>query len=358
MALLSKDAIMQVLATVKEPELGKDIVTLNMVRDVKLCGGDVEFTVVLTTPACPLKNEIETEARKALQTLPGVERVQVKFESQVVGARPMGLAGNRIPGVKNVIAVGSGKGGVGKSTIAANLAAALQTMGAKVGLLDADLYGPSVPVLFGTGAAKPDLENESTILPLEKYHLKLMSMGFLIGETDAVVWRGPMLGKMIQQFLEQVKWGELDYLVVDLPPGTGDVLLSLSQLIPISGAVLVTTPQDVALADVLRAQKMFQQVKVPVLGYVVNMSGFTCPKCGDHYDVFKKGKLEKLGVPEVGSIPLEIGVCESGEAGQPIVLSHPQSPSSKAFLAAASQIAAHLSVLNVQGSAGQPIIIQ
>ncbi len=264
---------------------------------------------------------------------------------------------NRLPGVKNVIAVGSGKGGVGKSTVAVNLALALKQEGAKVGLLDADIYGPSIPIMCGVKEGeKPKLQGETRILPIVRFGIPLMSMGFLMGSGEAVVWRGPMLAKMLQQFLEQVEWGDLDYLIVDLPPGTGDVQLSLSQLIPMSGAVVVTTPQDVAFADVSRAIRMFQMTQVPILGVIENMSSFSCPHCHHETPIFGESadRYKRLDLVLLGKIPLEVDTRVAGDQGVPIVERAPQSSQTEKFRAIARQLAAAQGVRNSQSELELP----
>ena len=358
---ITQEQIIHVLRTVQEPELHKDLMTLNMVRDVTIKGRDVSMEVVLTTPACPLKDKITEDIRLALRgSLPQIGQIEVKFSSEVKGSRPLSMEGTkRLPGVKNVIAVGSGKGGVGKSTVAVNLALALQQEGAKAGLLDADIYGPSMPIMCGVKEGeKPKLTSDNRILPIHRFDMPLMSMGFLIGSNDAVVWRGPMLAKMLQQFLEQVDWGELDYLILDLPPGTGDVQLTLSQLIPVSGAVVVTTPQDVALADVTRAIKMFEMTKVPLLGLIENMSGFDCPQCHHVSPIFggglDKSRYERLKIPLLGELPLETETRLAGDAGEPIVVKAPKSKQAERLRAIARQVAAALSVQNFKSDLELP----
>lgn len=351
MSDITRQQILEVLKTVIDPELHKDIVSLGMLKDFQIEGDKVTVEVTLTTPACPLKDKITEDVKLAFRgRLPQVKAIEVKFGADVKASRPMGT-GNRLPTVKNVIAVGSGKGGVGKSTVAVNLALALQQEGAKTGLLDADIYGPSLPIMCGVKEGeKPSIAQGNRIVPIMRFGMPLMSMGFLMGSGEAVVWRGPMLAKMLQQFLEQVDWGNLDYLVVDLPPGTGDVQISLAQMIPLSGAVVVTTPQDVALADVKRAIKMFQMTQVPVLGIVENMSAFECPHCKASTPIFGKSgdaeKYKKLGVDLLGALPLELETRVSGDAGEPITVQDPKSPQAERFRALARQIAAHQSIQN------------
>ncbi len=350
MAQVSREQVVEALKTVMEPELHRDIVSLGMIKELDVQNNRVSLDILLTTPACPLKDKISEDIRLALRGhIPQVGEIDVKFSAEVRASRPM--EGNRLPTVKNVIAVGSGKGGVGKSTVAVNLALALQQEGAKTGVLDADIYGPSIPIMLGVKEGeKPSIAGGNRIIPLKRFDMPLMSMGFLMGGGEAVVWRGPMLAKMLQQFLEQVEWGDLDYLVVDLPPGTGDVQLSLAQLIPISGAVVVTTPQDVALADVRRAIKMFQMTHVPLLGIVENMSGFSCPHCHETTPIFggtaDAAKYKALGLDLLGTLPLELETRIGGDAGQPIVVREPKSAQAERFRTLARQIAAHQSVQN------------
>lgn len=349
---ITRQQVLEVLKTVIDPELHKDIVSLGMLKDFQVEGNKVTVEVTLTTPACPLKDRITEDVKLAFRgRLPQVEEIQVKFGADVKASRPIGASTNRLPTVKNVIAVGSGKGGVGKSTIAVNLALALQQEGATAGLLDADIYGPSIPLMCGVKEGeKPSIAPGNRIVPITRFGMPLMSMGFLMKDGDAVVWRGPMLAKMLQQFLEQVDWGNLDYLIVDLPPGTGDVQISLAQLIPLSGAVVVTTPQDVALADVRRAIKMFQMTQVPLLGIVENMSGFVCPHCQEETPIFggaaDEQKYAKLGIDLLGQLPLELETRVSGDQGEPIVVCDPKSKQTERFRALARQIAAHQSVQN------------
>lgn len=345
-----QEAVMNALRQVKDPEIHQDLVSLGMVRDVTVDNGVVALKVVLTTPACPLKAQVEQEVTQALMAVPGVKEVRLTMDAEVRSGNPM-AKGARLEKVKNIIAVASGKGGVGKSTVAVNLALALAQAGTKVGILDADIYGPSLPTLMGLKNTPPLVdEAKKKIIPLEKFGVKTMSIGYLMQEKDAVVWRGPMVGRMIQQFLEDVEWGELDYLVIDLPPGTGDAQLSLSQLIPISGAVIVTTPQDVALADVVRGVAMFQKVQVPILGIVENMSYFSCPHCHERTEIFSHGggkkKAEELNVPFLGEIPLDVPTRVGSDTGNPVMAAEPDSEQSKRFKDFASHVAGQLSVVN------------
>lgn len=344
-------SILEVLRPVQDPELQKSLVDLNMIRQIQVDGGTVRFTLVLTTPACPLREFIVEDCQRAVKTLPGVETVLVDVTAET--PQQKGLPDRQgIDGVKNIIAVSSGKGGVGKSTIAVNLAVALAQAGAKVGLLDADIYGPNAPNMLGLAQAQVTVEQGAqgeVLAPAFNYGVKLVSMAFLIDLDQPVVWRGPMLNGIIRQFLYQVQWGDLDYLVVDLPPGTGDAQLTLAQAVPMAGAVIVTTPQTVALLDARKGLRMFEQLGVPILGVVENMSYFIPPDRPEaSYDIFGSGGGSKitaeLGVPLLGTIPLEIGVREGGDQGTPIVISHPESASAKALIQLSQQVAARVSV--------------
>ncbi|HEU5165732.1 MAG TPA: Mrp/NBP35 family ATP-binding protein [Chitinophagaceae bacterium] len=328
---MTTEKILEALGNVQEPDLGKDLVTLNMVKDIEISGNDVSFTVVLTTPACPLKDMIGNACVNAIKILVNKEaNVKVNFTSNTTTKRTD--AGSVLPNVKNIIAVVSGKGGVGKSTVAANLALALSQGGAKVGLMDADIYGPSVPIMFGLRGERPmmmDVGNDKgMIVPLERYGIKVMSIGFLVDEKNAVVWRGPMASSAIRQFVTDVFWGELDYLVVDMPPGTGDIHLTLVQTVPVTGVVIVTTPQDVALADAKKGIAMFgqAQVNVPIIGLVENMSYFTPAELPNNkYYIFGKegGKrlADEYDLPFLGQIPLVQSIREGGDQGVPIMMS-------------------------------------
>jgi len=336
------DHVRAALATVQDPDLKKDLVALNMIRDLTVTDGTARFRLVLTTGACPVKKELEDRCRSAATSIAGVMRAEITVEAEV----PKGAGNNElIPGVRHVIGVGSGKGGVGKSTVAANLACALAATGARVGLLDADIYGPSVPTMMGV-CKEPFVTNKKMI-PLEAHGIKLISMGFLVPPEQAVIWRGPMVVSALRQFLGDVLWGELDYLIIDLPPGTGDVQISLAQNARLAGAVVVTTPQTVALDDARRSVAMFQKTNVPLLGIVENMSQFVCPACGHVEDIFDSGGGERyareLGLPFLGAIPLEPGIRRAGDAGTPAVLAAPNSPSAAAFRLLAGRVAAEIS---------------
>ena len=333
MTTITETAVYDALRQVQEPELGGDLVTRNMIRDLTIDGSDVAFTIELTTPACPLKDEIETNVRAALGPL-GVETVAIAWGATVRRAAPA-QPQQLVPGVKNIIAVASGKGGVGKSTVSVNLAVALAQSGASVGLLDADITGPNIPLMMGV-EGQPKASANNKITPLERYGVKVISIQFFVPEGQPIVWRGPLVGGAIQQFLRDVDWGELDYLVIDLPPGTGDAALSLSQLIPLSGAVVVTTPQEVSLIDARKAIAMFDKVNVRTLGVVENMSGFICPNCNEEHDIFGSGGGAKIAreleLEVLGRIPIEPGVRTGGDAGVPI--SSAQYPGGESSLAA------------------------
>ncbi len=346
MSQISEALILESLAQIIDPDLRKDIVTLGFVRDIALNGGDVSFRIVLTTPACPVKEEMEAQAIEIVLGLEGVTKVNVTMDAEVPQGR--GIANNvAIPGVKNIIAVSSGKGGVGKSTVAVNLAVALAQQGAKVGIMDADVYGPNIPLMLGTGYDQPEVAN-GQLQPIEAHGVKMISMALLVPPDKPMILRGPMLHGVVRQFLSDVNWGELDYLIVDMPPGTGDVQLSLAQLVPVQGAVLVTTPQEVSLSDVRRAVKMFEQVSVPVLGVIENMSYFIAPDTGNRYDIFGTGGGQKLadeyGLNFLGQVPLGMEVRESGDKGIPVVKSNPDSLQAVAFQNVAEEVARRVSI--------------
>jgi ATP-binding protein involved in chromosome partitioning len=356
LTVMTQEEILSALSNVQEPDLGKDLVTLNMVKDILISGNQVSFTVILTTPACPLKDMMRIACENAIKL--GVNKeavVKVNFTSHTSTNRKD--AGQVLPKVKNIIAVMSGKGGVGKSTVAANLALALAQGNAKVGLMDADIYGPSVPIMFGVRGERPMMmdmgENEKgKIVPLEKYGIKLMSIGLLVDEKSAVVWRGPMASSAIRQFVTDVFWDELDYLVIDMPPGTGDIHLTVLQTVPVTGAVIVTTPQDVALADAKKGIAMFgqAQLKVPIIGLVENMSYFTPAELpGNRYYIFGKNGGKKLAeeydLPLLGQIPLVQTIREGGDTGIPIMVGNDE-PSKEAFSLFAAQTVRSISMLN------------
>ncbi len=337
--------VLRALGTVQEPELHRDLVTLNMVKDVEVKNGAANFTIVLTTPACPLRDVMERDAKAAVSAIPGIKEINIKWDAKVTsGSR---FAGQLQMPARNVVAIASGKGGVGKSTVAVNVAVALAQMGAKVGLLDADIYGPNTPMMLGV-SYKPVVANDK-LQPARAHGIELFSMGFLIKNEQAVIWRGPMLDKAIRQFLTDVQWGDLDYLIVDMPPGTGDAQLTVSQAFILAGAVIVTLPQEVSQADARRGLEGFKQMEVPILGVVENMSYLLLPD-GSKMDVFGQGGGRKLaeasGVPFIGEIPMEAQVRVGGDGGTPVVVSHPQSAAAKALVFVAQDIAAKVSVAN------------
>ena len=348
---LTPDAVLEILRPVQDPELQRSLVDLNIIRQVAIQGGEVSFTLVLTTPACPLREFIVEDCERAVRTLPGVTGVTVTVTAETPQQKSLPDR-TGIAGVKNIVAVSSGKGGVGKSTVAVNLAVALAQAGAAVGLIDADIYGPNAPIMMGlTGAdIKVRQGPQGEVLePAFNHGVKMVSMGFLIDPDQPVIWRGPMLNGVIRQFLYQVEWGELDYLIVDMPPGTGDAQLTLAQAVPMAGVVIVSTPQTVAIADARRGLRMFQQLQVPVLGVVENMSVFIPPDAPDKaYDIFGSGGGEKiaqeLDLPLLGCIPLEMPVRQGGDQGLPILVQAPESAAAKALWAIAQHVAARVSV--------------
>jgi ATP-binding protein involved in chromosome partitioning len=345
--MATEQDVLNALSKVKEPELGRDLVSLNMIKDIAVDGGQVSFTIVLTTPACPLTEVIEKQAREAVLKVRGVSDVSIKWESNVPSdGRMMGQM--NLP-LRNTIAISSGKGGVGKTTIAANLAVALAQTGATVGLMDADIYGPNIPMMLGVDHIPSP--RDGRITPALAYGLRIMSMGFLVPADQPVIWRGPMIHSAIRQFFTDVDWGELDYMVIDLPPGTGDAQLTLAQSVPLTGAVIVTTPQDVALGDSIKGLAMFRQLQVPIIGIVENMGTFVCPNCGHPTDIFGTGggarMAARLGVPFLGSVPIDPRVRDGGDNGKPIVSLDPDGPAGAAMRQIARDVAARVSVLNL-----------
>lgn len=351
---VTKEMVLAALSKVQEPELHKDLVTLNMIRDVEIEGDQVSFTIMLTTPACPLKNRIQQEAKQAVQAVPGVGAVNIKMDANVPNdGRARSLLD--LP-IRNAVAVASGKGGVGKSTVAVNLSVVLAQSGARVGLLDADIYGPNVPTMMGVEKLPAPTDNK--LQPAEAYGVKLMSIGFLVKPDQPLIWRGPLLHSAIRQFLTDVDWGELDYLIIDLPPGTGDAALSLAQSLPLSGGVIVTLPQQVSLDDARRGLEMFRQLDVPIFGVVENMSYLQLPD-GQRMDIFGAGGGERMateaGVPFIGAIPMDPSVRQGGDNGTPVVVSQPESSVARALQAIAKDVAARISVAAVNQSNTIPI---
>src|SRR5262245_52969135 len=352
MSPVTEAAVLDALRPIVDPDFGKSIVDLGFVKELRIEGGRVSFAIELTTPACPVKSEFEKAARERVAALAGVDEVQVTMTANTRGHRtaaPQPEAGAILPGVKNVLAVASGKGGVGKSTVAINLALALQQTGAAVGVMDADVYGPSLPLLTGV-QGRPRAE-ERRIVPHEAAGLKLMSMGFFLTENSPVIWRGPMVHGLIRQFLTDVDWGELDYLVVDMPPGTGDAALTLTQQAPLAAAVIVTTANELSLIDARKGLLMFEKVQVPVLGVIENMSYFTPPDLPDRkYYIFGQGGgrriASELGVEFLGEVPIDPRVVEGGDKGRPILLDAPDAPAAQAFKAIAGRVARRLAVLS------------
>ncbi|MCC7437787.1 MAG: iron-sulfur cluster carrier protein ApbC [Armatimonadetes bacterium] len=360
---LTEEAVRQSLSVINDPDLRRDIVSLGFVKNIQITGTTVAVVIELTTPACPVKDQMKEEAEQALRKL-GAEEVQVEMTSRVTSpgaARRSAM----LPAVKNTVAVASGKGGVGKSSVAVNLAVALAEEGSTVGLIDADIYGPSAPLMFGLNGKQTyvyeNANGERKIAPLEAYGVKVISLGFLVDPDQAVIWRGPMAAGALKQLMSDVEWGELDYLIFDLPPGTGDIQLTLTQSIPLTGAVIVTTPQDVALADARKGLRMFERVQVPVLGIIENMSYFIAPDTGKRYDIFSHGGGQRaaaeMNVPFLGEIPLVMEMREGGDEGKPLVVRNPDSETAHSIRQIARQMAAQISIANIGGQA-QPLTIE
>src|SRR6516162_1450657 len=345
---VTDEQVLGVLKRVQDPDLRKDIVSLGFIRNLKIESGKVSFDLNLTTPACPVKDQMRDEAIALVKALPGVGNVEVKMTSEVRQAPQ--LDKTALSGVRNIVAVGSGKGGVGKSTIAVNIAAALASEGARVGLLDGDIYGPTTPIMLGLETAPKSVGNR--MIPQEANGLKFNSMGLLVKSDQPLIWRGPMAHKALQQCLFDVEWGELDYLVVDLPPGTGDVHLTLAQAVPLTGSVIVSTPQDVGLRISMKTLRMFQQTRVPILGIVENMSYYVCPHCDSKDYVFGHGggsrAAEQLGIPFLGEVPLDLAIRTQSDIGQPIVIARPDTPSARTLRSIAEKVAAQVSIRNFE----------
>ncbi len=344
----SRNDVEQALRTIIDPDLGRDIVSLGFVKDIDIQGERVRVTIELTTPACPVKERFRQQASEAIGSLDGVERVDITMTSRV---QADSRVKSSIPGIAHIVAVASGKGGVGKSTTAVNLAVAMAMTGARVGLLDADIYGPSIPRMMRLADMKPKV-HDKTIEPLENYGVKTMSIGYMIREDQAMIWRGPMVSGAVMQLLNDVAWGELDYLFIDLPPGTGDIHLTLAQRVPMSGAVIVTTPQDIALIDARKAAAMFDKVHVPTLGIVENMSMFVCPHCGKTSHIFAEGGAKRLSdeiaAPLLAQIPLDIDIRTHADEGTPITIARPDSRQAECYRELAGEVARRLSTLQAR----------
>ena len=358
MNTVTESDVLAALKAVRDPDFDRDIVELKFVKDIRIDGGRVSFVIELATPTSSAKEPIESLARDLVARIPGVTDVQVKMGVFVRGAISPEMNKPPVDGVKNIIAVGAGKGGVGKSTVAVNLAIALSQSGARVAVIDADVYGPNIPIMLGISTQLAS--DGQKIVPAEQYGIQLVSMGFLTGDDSPVIWRGPMLHGVIQQFFREVRWTDIDYLIVDMPPGTGDIALSLSQSVHVSGAVVVTTPQTVSVADTRRAIRMYQKLNITTLGLVENMSHFVCPSCSHESDIFGKGGGEglasELGVPFLGRIPIYEPIRVGGDQGVPITVGEPKSVAAQAFRAAAERLAAQIAVTNFKaGTVKRPI---
>ena len=341
-----RDAVLNALRAVVDPDIRRDIVTLGFVKDLTIAGGRVAFTIELTTPACPVKEQLREQATTVVRAVAGVSQVDVQLTAKVRSASAPETGRPPLPGVKNVIAVGAGKGGVGKTTVAVNLAVALAKCGSRVGLLDGDIYGPNIPQMLGISTQLTT--DGKQIVPAEKYGVQVVSIGFLTQDDAPIIWRGPMLHGAIQQFFREVAWRDLDYLIVDMPPGTGDVALSMSQTVPVVGSIVVTTPQQVSLSDSRRAVKMYQKLNIPTIGIVENMSYYQCTNCHHEADIFGHGGGEKLAaelsVPFLGRLPVYQPIREGSDAGVPLVVAEPESAAGRAFLTLAERTAAQVSI--------------
>ena len=361
MSSVQEQQVLDALKQVMDPDLRRDIVSLGFVKEVRIDGGEVSFKVELTTPACPVKETLKQQSFDVVSAIPGVTKVYVQMTARVREA-PSKMDKSLIPGVKNVIAVASGKGGVGKSTTAVNLAIALAQSGAAVGILDADIYGPSLPRMLGVVGKPQSEEQQGKIQPSEAHGMKVMSMGFFMDEDAPVVWRGPMVGMAVEQLLRDVDWGELDYLIVDLPPGTGDAQLTLTQKVPITGVIIVSTPQDVALSDVKKGVNMFKKVDVPILGIIENMSYFLCPGCGHRSEIFSHGgalkEAESAGMVFLGHIPLDTSICTYADAGTPILITLPDSPQTAIYREIASNVASQVATMQFAAKSFPKIVVE
>lgn len=339
------EQVLDALRTVNDPDLHRDVVTLGFIKDLAIEGGRASFKLELTTPACPVKDLLEQQARDAVLSVPGINEVEIEMTARVRDRQA--AQEDLVPGVKQIVAIASGKGGVGKSTVSVNLAVALANRGARVGLMDADVYGPSVPLMMGVQNERPLAQNQK-IVPIERFGVRMMSLGFLLEEGQAVMWRGPMVHSTLKQLLGDVLWGELDYLLVDLPPGTGDAPMSLGQLVQLSGVVIVTTPHNVAANIAGKAAGLYRRLNTNLLGVVENMATFVCPGCGKEARVFAGSSGEELAAaieaPFLGSVPLDPAVSEAAERGLPAVVAYPEGPQSRAFNEIAGQLAAQLSI--------------
>ncbi len=359
MKTLTEANVFEALKAVKDPDLHRDIVALNFIKDIKIDGRDLKFTIELTTPACPVRDELKAQAEQEIRRAMDVGKVEIEMTSNVT-RHDNKQKEAILPGVRNTIAVASGKGGVGKSTVAVNLAVALAKDGAKVGLVDADIYGPSIPMMMGL-TGRPQVKNQR-LQPMENWGVKVMSIGFLVDPMQAVIWRGPMASGAIKQFMTDVDWGELDYLVFDLPPGTGDIQLTLVQTIPLTGSLIVTTPQDISLADARKGYAMFQKVNVPVFGIVENMSYYICAHCGEREEIFDNGGGKRaaveLGVPFLGEIPIFTSIRQSGDSGKPIVIDDRYKVQGEFIQQIARNLAAQVSIRNSQQAAAPALDIQ
>jgi len=349
----TRDEVLAALGRVQDPDLHRDLVSLGMIEDLEVADGRVSFTLVLTTAACPLKDKIEGDCREAVGAVAGVREVEIRTTSRVRKPKDPTADRRALPGVANVIAIGSGKGGVGKSTVSANMAVSLASTGARVGLLDGDIYGPNLPRMLGM-RRQPSQRN-GKIVPVDAWGVRFMSMGLLVDQGEAVVWRGPMLHGAMKTFLHDVDWGELDYLLVDLPPGTGDVQLSLVQQTYVGGAVVVTTPSAVALEDAVKAVSMFRKLEVPILGLIENMSEFVCPDCGHAHPIFRsadpRARADELGLPYLGGIPIHPDVRAGGDEGRPVVAAQPDGPYARALAAVAGELARRVSIQTIGAGA-------